>query len=98
MELNRPVCPAVWVLTCGHLKDDHAKGPDVARVGVLHALKTLRRPSMSILKKYLHVAESACERARMLLVLLEWIKLLTYAEVTQLGQTEVRLHKDIVGF
>ena len=97
MELDRPVCPAVWVLTCSHLKDDHPKGPDVARVGVLHALQTLRGPSMSILKN-LHVAEGACERARMLLVLLEWIKLLAYAEVTQLGQAEVRLHKDIVGF
>lgn len=46
----------------------------------------------------LHVTESACKRASMLLILFKWIKLLAYAEVAQLGQAEVRLNKNIVWF
>jgi DNA-directed RNA polymerase subunit N (RpoN/RPB10) len=83
MEFNGAVGFAVRMFSCGHLVNDDTERPYVTRVRVLHPLQAFRRPVM-FTRPDLHVAQSACKRACVLLGLLVLIELFADAEVTQL--------------
>ena len=85
------------MLSSGHLVDDHAERPDVAWVRVVHALQALWRPTQLEQESYIHVAESAGERAGVFFRLFVLVQLLADAEVAQLCKPKVGLHKDVVG-
>jgi hypothetical protein len=85
MELYGSVSAPIRVFACRHLVYYHSQRPYIARVRVLHALKTFRRPLKVSKGKVLHVTEGTSECAGVLFSLFVLKELLTDAEVTQLG-------------